>query len=184
MGSGYYNIYTNPDAFKNAAVPLGLPAVIDFEDALACIGNTTSGGPVFNGRYYEGKGVVFSNPQGYPFYIAPGGLFWNINKSLSVGNFPFDPQQTYFQHDNLVITFSSPVRAVGLDVIDSGKPVLEFKDSNGNIIARTNLSMDYAPYRIFIGIISNDAPIKEINIIDEPANDGDDVDYDNIIFYQ
>lgn len=180
-----FTIYTDPNIFKSAAASLGLSGtLIDFEDALSASGNSTAGAQVFNSGHYAGKGVTFSNPQRYPLYIAPGGLFWNSSKSLSVGNFPFDPLQNYFQHDNLVITFNQEVKAVGLDVIDSMKPIIEFKDSSGNKISTANLSGEYTQYRSFIGIISNGSLIKEINIIDEPPNDGDDVNYDNIIFYK
>lgn len=183
--TGNFTIYTDPNIFKSATASWGLGTLIDFEDAVAASGNTTQGAPVFKGDYYANKGVTFSNPQGYPFYIAPGGLFWNTNKSLSVGNFPFDPLQNYSQHDNLVITFSPEVKAVSLDVIDSGKPIIEFKDSNGNKIATANLSGEYTQYRSFIGIIVTSGPlIKEVNIIDEPPMDGDDVNYDNIVFYK
>ncbi|MDD5772379.1 MAG: hypothetical protein PHX78_02820 [bacterium] len=182
--TGSFMIYTDPNIFKSAVVSLGTGTLIDFEDAPAASGNTTAGAPVFNSAYYAYKGLTFSNPQGYPLYIAPGGLFWNTSKSLSVGNFPFDPQQIYYQHDNLIITFNTAVKAVGLDVIDSMKPTFQFKDPNGNIIATANLSGEYTQYRAFMGIVSTGAPIKEINIIDEPPSDGDDVDYDNIVFYK
>ena len=178
-------IYTSSDSFNSAAASLGTATVVNFESATACTGDTIQGCTAFDGSFYSSNGITFSNPNGYPLYIAPAGLFWNLSKSLSIGRFPYDPLSPAapeYEDDDLVMNFSTPVRAVGFDVIDSTKPTIEFKDSNGNIIATTGLSSEYTSYRTFIGIVSTNSTIKEVNIIDE-GNDGDDVNYDDVTFY-
>lgn len=178
-------IYTSPSSFNSATASLGTATVVNFESATACTGDTIQGCTAFDGSFYSTNGVIFSNPNGYPLYIAPAGLFWNSSKSLSVGRFPGDPlypKAPEYEDDDLVMTFSTPVRAVGFDLIDSTNPSIEFKDSNGNIIATTGLSSEYTSYRTFIGIVSTNSTIKEVNIIDE-GNDGDDVNYDDVTFY-
>ncbi len=178
-------IYTSPDSFNSAAASLGTATVVNFESATACTGDTIQGCTAFDGSFYSSNGITFSNPNGYPLYIAPAGLAWNSSKSLSIGRFPGDPLSPAapeYEDDDLVMTFSTPVRAVGFDVIDSTSPTIEFKDSNGNIIATTGLSSEYTSYRTFIGIVSTNSTIKEVNIIDA-GNDGDDVNYDDVTFY-
>ncbi len=179
------SIYSNPSVFGSAAAAAGLgtPTVIDFEDVPACTGNTIEGGSPFNGNFYSHRGVVFSNPNNYAFYIAPGGLFWNDSKSLSVGRFPNDPKfpkSPEYEDDSFVITFDTPKKAVGLESIDGGRDV-QFRDINGAVISTWNFQT-YAAYRGFVGMVSPNNPIKSVNIIDL-ANDGDDVNYDNITFY-
>src|SRR5262245_9314326 len=79
-------------AFDNAVRGLGTRTLIDFEEIDARpVSDTIRNRTPFDGQRYASRGVVFSNPNSVPLYIAPGSLPWNPTNSLSVGRFPFDP---------------------------------------------------------------------------------------------
>ncbi len=180
-------LYTDPTAFSSAISGMGTPTVINFEDIDASpVNNTFSGRTSFNGAYYAGQGVTFSNPNGYPMYIAPGGLFWDASNSLSVARFPYDPYQpsTWNDDDDLVVDLNPGFEVVGFTLVDNNSrgtdEFVQFLDSGGGVIAQVGLPADYAPYRAFIGIVSVGTPVATINIVEAP-NDGDDVAYDDFI---
>lgn len=177
-------VTTDPNAFQTSITGLGTPTVINFEDIDASpVNNSTVGRPQFNGGFYAGQGIAFSNPNGDPLYIAPGGLFWNASNSLSVSNFPFEGGSD--TNDDLVVTFNPPVIAAGFTFVDSGSQnpdeFVQFIDSNGAVIQQVGLPPNFSSFRGFLGIVSVDRPIAKINIV-EGANDGDDVAYDDFIF--
>jgi hypothetical protein len=180
--------YTNPTDFDAATGSLGVPTVIDFEDIDATpVNNTYIGREEFDGNFYAEMGITFSNPNGYPFYISPGGLYWNESNSLSVGRFPFDdPPWIFHEDDDLVVTFSKPCMAVGLTLIDNftyfEDEYIQFIDANGNLIKQVALPLDFTYSRAFIGIVSIDRPVAKINIVETP-DDGDDINYDDFIFF-
>jgi hypothetical protein len=178
-------IYSTPTTFNANVGGLGTATLIDFEDAAACAGDTIEGCTAFDGNFYSASGATFSNPNSYPLYIAPGGLFWNTSNSLSVGRFPNDPlsPKLYNEDDDLVITFSNPVTAASLDFLDAGSGTyVEFKSSTGALVASVSIPSNYTGNRAFVGVISTITPIKVINIVDG-ANDGDDIGFDDITFY-
>jgi len=177
-------VFTDPSAFQTAITGLGTATVINFEDIDASpVNNSTVGRSQFNGGFYAGQGITFSNPNGDPLFIAPGGLFWNDSNSLSVSNFPFEGGSD--TNDDLVVTFNPPVIAAGLTLVDNGSQnpgeFVEFLDSNGAVIRQEALPPNFSSFRGFIGMISADRPIAKIRI-EEGANDGDDVACDDFIF--
>ena len=182
-------VYTNPTDFETATQELGVPTVIDFEEIDASpINNTFQGREEFDGNLYTGQGVTFSNPNSYPLYISPGGLFWNASNSLSVGRFPFDPYKPniFNEDDDLIITLDPPCVAVGFTFVDNGTRLtdefVQFIDSKGNVVEQVGFPSDFTSYRAFVGIVSLDHPIATINIVEAP-NDGDDVNYDDFTFF-
>jgi hypothetical protein len=183
-------IYTNPTDFETATSDFGEPTIIDFEDIDASpINNSINGREPFNGDYYAEQGITFSNPYNYPLFISPGGLFWNVDNSLSVARFPFEGDEEpiyYYNDDDLLIAFDPPCSAVAFTFVDNGSQGMEeyiqFKDSLGNLIQQVNFPTNYTDYRAFLGIVS-ETPIATINILEDP-NDEDDVNYDNFICYK
>jgi hypothetical protein len=181
-------IYTDPTIFNAATASLGIPTVIDFEGVTACPDNTIQGCTPFDGNFYANKGITFRNPNDYPLFIAPGGLFWNLSNSLSVGRFPFDPlyPKIYNEDDDLIVALDPPRVAVGFTFVDLGyrrnDEFVQFLDSDGNVVRQVNLPPDFAPYRAFLGIVSIDHPIALINIVEAPY-DADDVNYDDFVLY-
>ena len=112
-------VTTDPNSFQTQITGLGTPTVIDFEDIDASpVNNGAAQRAQFNGGFYAAQGITFSNPNGDPLYIAPGGLFWNASNSLSVSNFPFESGSD--TNDDLVVTFSAPVIAAGFTFVDNG----------------------------------------------------------------
>jgi hypothetical protein len=187
------SIYTNPTDFQTAISGLGVPTVLNFEDIDAgTLNNTYLGRNEFDGNFYANEGISFSNPNGYPLYVAPGGLFWNESNSLSIGALPFDstydvsPRTEPFNvDDDLIVTFDQPQTAVGFTLVDNGTwyadEYVQFLDSHGEVIAQMGLPKDYISYRAFLGIVSLEIPIFSIKVV-EALNDVDDVDYDDFIF--
>ncbi len=182
-------VYTNPTEFEAATQGLGAPTVIDFDEIDASpVDNTFEGRDPFDGSSYAGQGITFSNPNDYPLYISPGGLFWNPSNSLSVGRFPFDPYTPYLfeNDDDLVVTLEHPSVAVGLVLVDNGSrrtdEYVQFLDADGSLIEQVGLPSSYVLRRAFVGIVSPDQPVASINIVEAP-NDGDDVNYDEITFF-
>ena len=183
-------IYTDPLEFKDATFGFSDTVIIDFEDIDAGpVNNTYLGRPEFDGNFYLNRGVMFYNPNGYPLYIAPGGLFWNLNNSLSVWRFPFDYNTTplgWIDDDDLTIVFERPCIAVGFTIVDNDSffptEVIQFVDYHGNIITEVNFPPNYTYYRAFIGIVSP-VPIARINVLEE-ANDWDDINYDDFICFR
>ncbi|MFH1288781.1 MAG: hypothetical protein ABII25_08830 [bacterium] len=181
-------IYANKNYFNNSVAGIGTPTIINFEDAPAYGGNTIQGNRPFDNNFYSNQGVIFGNLMNYSLFIAPGGLFWNQNNSLSVGCFPFEDSVPYYNNaDSIIIVFDPPVKAVGFEIIDNGSrnfsEYIDFQDVNGLTIKTAALPEDYMEYRAFIGIKSLLTPIHKIFIY-EDANDGDDINYDDIVFYR
>lgn len=178
--------YTNPIDFQTAIAGLETPTVIDFEDIDASpVNNTYVGRDPFDGNTYANKGIIFSNPNAYLLYIAPGGLFWNASNSLSVRQFPFDSNAADDTDDDLVVSLIPPATAVGFTLVDNytfqQDEFVQFIDPIGDVVQQVTFPSDFTPFRAFLGIVSVDRPIAKINIV-EAANDGDDVDYDDFIF--
>jgi hypothetical protein len=141
----------------------------------------------FPGNFYAKQGIAFRNPNGYPLFIAPEGLFWNTSNSLSVGRFPFDPLPVIFREDDdLIVRLDPPCLAVGSTVVDngpqSGTEFIQFLDELGNVVAQALFPPNFTSYRAFIGIVSEDQAIGSINIVEDP-NRSDDVDYDDFVLF-
>jgi hypothetical protein len=169
--------------FDAAVRALGPQALIDFDDVDARpVTDTIEGRSPFDGGYYAGRGVVFSNPNNLPLFIAPGGLPWNETNSLSIGRFPFDrlPHATespFIEDDDLVATFEPGCSAVAFSVIDKGvllfpDEFVQFLDAEGQLIQRAGFP------QTFLGIVSPVHRIARV-VISEASNDGDDVTYDD-----
>jgi Putative Ig domain len=174
-------LYTSPAAFDAAIAGLGTATVVNFDELNADpINNSHLGRPVFDGTFYADQGITFASVVGESLYVAPGGLFWNDSNSLSVNFFPFEPGSS--ANDSLLVSFALPQHAAGFTVVDAGGgQSVQFLDSSGAVIAETGMPPEYAPYRRFVGLVSESQAVASINIID-PANDGDDVDYDDLKF--
>jgi len=178
-------LITNPARFAKATAGLA-GQLIDFNELVVSPSNTIEGRETFSGGTYANVGVIFSNPNGYPLYIAPGDLFWNPTNSLSVGRFPYDPlcvpgptdpcEAPYHEDDDLDVLFDPPCTAAGLTVLDGGigstGEFVAFLDADGGEIARTNVPS------LFFGLVSLDRPIARVSI-EERADEGDDVTYDD-----
>ena len=183
-------------AFELAIKDLGTATRIDFEDYDASpSSDTISGRPQFDPRRYASRGIVFSSPRNVPFYIAPGGLFWNPTNSLSAGRFPFDSgsDPPYDAADDLVVSLEPSCSAVAFSVIDKGDlfefgPAnrVDFVGENGMLIRRLGFPA------MFLGYIApafatpnRPAPVFDVRIVSivitEAANDGDDVTYDDFV---
>lgn len=191
-GTGYNSndavIYANKNDFNNSVAGIGTQTIINFNDAPTYGWNTIQGNRPFDNNFYSNQGVIFGNFANYSLFIAPGGLFWNQSNSLSVGCFPFDNSVPYYNNeDSLIIVFDPPVKAVGFEIIDNGSrnfsEYIDFQDVNGVTIRTTALPEEYTQYRTFIGIKSLSRPIHKIFVY-EDANDGDDINYDDIVFYR
>lgn len=185
----YVMVYTDPLDFEIATQELGNPIMIDFEEIDASpLNNTFEGRDEFYGSAYAHQGVIFSNPNNYPLYISPGGLFWNPSNSLSVGRFPFDPYTPYIfeNDDDLVVTLDAPCMAVGFTLVDNGNihtyEFVQFIDYEGNLVEQVVLPPNFTSRRAFVGIVSPDHPIALVNIVEEP-NDWDDVNFDDFMFF-
>jgi hypothetical protein len=173
--------------FDNAVRELGTRTVIDFEDIEARpISDTIEGRTPFDGLRYASRGMVFSNPNSVPLYIAPGGLFWNPTNSLSIGRFPFDPldvalEAPFIEDDDLVATFEPGCSAAAFSVIDKGAfsagDVVQALDTGGGLI------QSVAFPQTFLGIVSRGRAIARF-LISEAANDLDDVTYDDFVCVQ
>ena len=186
-------VYTDPAEFDAATADLGIPKAIDFEDIdTGPISDTHVGRDEFNGNFYARQGIIFRNPNDYPLYISPGGSMspadqvWNTSNSLSVGNFPFDPNHTFDLDDDLTVILDPPCTAVGFTLVDSdteyADEFIQFIDSGGDVLAKVGLPVGFAPYLSFVGVVSLERPIGEIKVVEAP-NDGDDVNYDDFILY-
>jgi hypothetical protein len=177
--------------FENAVRTLGIRTVIDFEDVdPGPVTNSVTGRPPFDGFHYAARGIVFSNPNKLPLYIAPRGLFWNPTNSLSVGPFPFHPldnkeiEAPFIQDDDIGVTFEPGCSAVAFSVIDKGDMLfdnfVEFIDTDGQRLRLVSLP------RAFLGLV---APVRPDGVqvrisrllISEAGDDGDDVTYDDFI---
>ena len=131
--------YTDPNDFQVAIAGLGIPTVIDFEDIDASpVNNTFVGRDPFDGNTYADQGIIFSNPNAFLLYIAPGGLFWNASNSLSVRQFPFDSNAADDTDDDLVVNLNPPARAVGFTLVDNATfqqdEFVQFIDSKGDVV--------------------------------------------------
>jgi hypothetical protein len=172
------------EEFDNAARELGTRILIDFEDIDAGpLSDTIRSLSHFDGQRYASQGMVLSNPNAVPLYIAPGGLWWNPTNSLSVGRFPFDPlaqesEAPFIEDDDLVVRFELGCFAAAFSVIDKGSfsadDFVEFLDVEGGLIQRVAFP------RTFLGIVSRVRAIGRISI-SEAANDADDVTYDDFV---
>lgn len=190
--------YTDPQAFANAIAGLGEPTLVDFDDIDAMPGNGLEGREPFDGSHYADRGVTFANANDVALYVAPGGLttcmagdvpdegdcpVWNESNSLSVGEFPFPEEVVDDNDDDLVIRLDPPASAVGFTLVDNAgnapDEYIEFRDGEG-VVANVGLPGEFRPFRSFAGIVSRGRPITEIVIV-ERADDGDDVNYDDII---
>jgi hypothetical protein len=150
------------------------------------VNNTFIGRSPFDGHTYSRQGITFSNPKGFLLYITPGGLSWNTSNSLSVGQFPYDPNGSKNEtDDDLFVTLDPPVVAIGFTLVDystyNQDEFVRFVDINGNVIKQLPLPQPSSTSRTFVGIISVDRSITRINIA-EDATDDDDVNYDDFIF--
>jgi len=181
--------FTNPNDFQAAISDLGTPTVVDFEDIDASpVINTFVGRDPFNGNIYAGKGILFSNPDGIPLFIAPEGAsdrdgnIWNASNSLSVEQFPFDLNAEGTPDDRLLVTLEPPAVAIGFTIVDlqGGSGLAQFIDSEGNTVRQIDVSAEYASNRAFVGSVSVERPIAMVKFANGP-NTGD-VTYDDFIF--
>jgi len=174
-------LYTTPASFDAAIASFGAATVVNFDEIDANpVNNSHVGRPTLQGNHYATLGITFYSAAGHSLYIAPGGLFWNSTNSLSVDFFPYEGGGD--TNDSLVINLTPPCRAIGFSLVDAGGgQSVQFLDSSGAVITQTGMPPEYAPYRRFVGIVSTDRPVAQINVID-PANDGDDLDYDDFKF--
>jgi hypothetical protein len=179
--------FTNPSDFQAAISTLGVPTIINFDDMDASpVNNTFIGRSPFDGHTYSRQGITFLNPKGFLLYITPGGLSWNTSNSLSVGQFPYDPNGSKNEtDDDLFVTLDPPVVAIGFTLVDystyNQDEFVRFVDINGNAVKQLPLPQPSSTSRTFVGIISVDRSITRINIA-EDATDDDDVNYDDFIF--
>jgi serine/threonine protein kinase len=185
--------------FDNAVRELGTRTLIDFEDIdVRPISDTITGRTPLDGLQYASRGMVLSNPNNVPLYVAPGGLIafvlqadgtrvprtWNPTSSLSVGRFPRDPldhaiETPFIEDDDLVAAFEPGCSAAAFSVNDKGNYApadnfIQLFDAQGELIQRTAFP------RTFLGIVSPARRIIRISI-SEAANDGDDVTYDDFV---
>ena len=179
-------VFQDQASFDNAVSALGARIVIDFEDLDARpVNNTITGRNPFPRLHYAGRGVFFSNPRNYSFYVAPGGLFWNPTNSLSVGRFPFDsgsegPEDAA---DDLVVNLEPGCLAAAFSVLDKGDIFFDFVrffDHRDRLLRLVGFP------RSFLGMVAPISPSLEVYRIhrieiSEAADDGDDVVYDNFI---
>jgi hypothetical protein len=173
-------IFTDPTSFNLASQNLGPPMIIDFNEINPSPINIAGYGrdPLAEDHYIK-NGFKFSSPQNYDLFIAPGGLFWNPSNSLSPGGFPFDsgPRPDFdVGEDDLIITLDPACVAFSFRILDLGatnsNEYVKFYDQLGNIINKQqSLSK-------FIGIVSQENPISEV-VIKENPNDNDDITYDD-----
>jgi hypothetical protein len=187
--------FTTPPDFRQAIAALSAPIEIDFEDIDASpVNDTYQGREPFDENRYAGQGIVFSSPDKLSLYIAPGGLNWNASNSLSVEAFPYDsiygPTNRPPINDDLLITFNPPVVAVGFTLIDlyfenevklpDSPGYVQFFDAEGQEVQQVNLPLDYAPFRAFVGFVSEERLIQTIKV--RVVDDYGDVNYDDFIF--
>ncbi len=176
--------FADTAAFRAATAELGDAFVIDFDDLDAGpVTNTFDGRPVFDGAFYADQGFRFANPKDFPLYIAPGGLFWNASNSLSVWRFPFDSAAEVNEDDDLLVILDPPCRAVSLVFVDVGSnfnEFVEFTAPDGELVRRVILPpLSFEGYRSFLGVISEDKLIGQVNVV-EAAGDDDDVNFDDV----
>jgi len=184
-------VYTDPAAFQQATASLGTPTIINFDELDASpLNNTIAGRTPFDGSHYASQGFTFASPGGYPLYIAPGGLFWNASKSLSVGRFPYEADTTQSatdDADSLLVTLNPGCAAVSFQLIDIGigangtaSPAdsVKFLDASGKVVQQAAFPRDYTSYRAFVGVVSTTQVVTTI-LVAEAAHNGDDVDYDD-----
>ncbi len=187
---GQAAFYNDPNAFQSAVQTLGAQRTIDFNelDGGTTSNNSFEGRPVFDGNHYAARGITLSSPAGYPFYIAPGGYFWNSSVSLSVLRFPFDPSAgpagDFNNDDSLNMLLSTPQKAVGFTLVDAGGLLaIEFLDAAGGVIHRLDNPPlpQFTSFRAFFGLVSTNRLIAKVRIVDAPGNNGDDFDCDDIV---
>lgn len=170
-------VFHDEEEFLQSAKEIGSVITIDFETLPD--GTLLSDGMKLTGEEYSSLGVTFSAPsEDYLQAFGPHEPFKPIGSlSLSPGNGPFTPPDNA-SDDDLDITFTTPVSAVGLYMLDLGgrdsKESVTFFDENGEIIKSI-------PLNIFVGVASPNVRISKVSIL-ENAYDGDDVAYDNIHF--
>jgi hypothetical protein len=174
-------LYTTPASFDAAIASFGAATVVNFDEIDASpVNNSHVGRPPLQGNHYAALGITFASAAGHSLYVAPGGLFWNSTNSMSVDFFPYEAGSD--ANDSLVINLTPPCSAIGFSLVDAaGGQSVQFLDSSGAVITQTGMPSEYTPYRRFVGIVSTDRPVAQISVID-PANDGDDVDYDDFKF--
>lgn len=180
-------VFTNPADFRAATPGLGAASTVDFDELDAApFVSSSAGRTPFDGGAYRAKGISFANPRGNPLFLAPGGLFWNLSNSLSVGSFPSDTASSkpWGDDDALTATLSPPCKAVGLTLIrhrfQRPDEFIRFTDASGSQVVRVSFPENFAPYRAFVGVLSADRPIAQIEVA-EVAGDRDDVSYDDFV---
>jgi len=168
-------VFHDEEEFLQSAEKLGSVTIIDFETLPD--GTPLSDGMKLTGEEYSSLGVTFSAPgEDFLQAFGPHEPFEPIGAlSLSPGTGPFTPP-TDGTDDDLYITFTTPVSAVGFYILDLGgrDESVTFFDENGEIIK----SM---PLNEFVGVASPNVRISKVSVL-EDADDGDDIAYDNIYF--
>jgi hypothetical protein len=169
------SVFHDEEEFLERAKEIGSVSLIDFETLPD--GTPLSDGMNLTGDEYSSLGVTLSAPgEDFLQVFGPHEPFEPIGTlSLSPGTGPFTPPVDGTD-DDLHITFSTPVSAVGFYILDLGgrDESVTFFDENGEIIT----SM---PLNEFVGIASPNVKISKVSIL-EDADDGDDIAYDNIYF--
>ena len=184
-------IYRNRGSFDSASSFLPNEVEITFESDTPCPGcRTTSGGGCsanvatignFDGDEYASDGVIFSNPNGDPFFISPASCRYNRGngQTLSVAGMP--GQGGGIGGDSVTVELDPPALAVGYQAIEArqvGGETVTFYDPDDNVIGLT--SFDSAGSYNFVGLVSGGCLIARMEIF-EVRNDSDDVNYDDFI---
>lgn len=162
--------YDSQSAFQAAATSL---TIIDFEEQ--------SAGTVLTGSEYSHLGLTIQQRDSLPINVVNRFAATITNSGVraissswsSTGSF------TNSYTDNLDFIFLQPVYQAGLWIGDINGIDIQFLDVNDQIIASKTIP-NGTPYVAFYGIIT-DQQIKRIRAI-EPANDGDGISYDDIMF--
>ena len=157
-------IYTDPTAFQSA-IAGGL--VLDFDSVDTSGGRVPIGGSEF-------PPFSFSSPlAGDPgkLWNEPLGFFYSSN-FLSTGERPFDCCDA--NQDDLAVTITGNWRAFGMETVDNGGGSPESITFIGDL----GVLHVHSEIPSFIGIVTDSDFIRQV-VIDELADDSDDVGYDN-----
>jgi hypothetical protein len=165
-------VFANKDAFA-LAISNAPRSSLDFEGFPQ--------GPV-SGTEFTNYGFVFRSPLEPPagqLEVAPGEGFWP-DQYLNVGKRPYASGDDG-SNDSLDILVLGDWTALALEFVDTffpgnGQTTVTFYGNASNVlVSTTSQNRNLA----FLGVIA-DEPIRRV-YVDEPADDGDDIGYDNFL---